>query len=63
MVKEPGNAVLRKLHKLEKWWCLTPRSQEGGVWRYKNSARQYLLRENTKNSVFREQNTIRVARR
>ena len=30
-VKEPGNAVLWKLHKPEKWWRLVPRNQE--TWR------------------------------
>jgi len=32
MVNGPENAVLRKLHKLEKWWRLAPKSEEGGSW-------------------------------
>jgi len=32
-VNEPGNAVLRKLRKLEKWWRLAPKNEEGGAWR------------------------------
>jgi len=51
-VNKPGNPVLQKLHRLEKWWHLVPRSQEPGAWRYKTSARQYLLRKNMKNSIF-----------
>jgi len=30
-VNKPGNGVLRKLHKLEKWWRLEPISEEGGA--------------------------------
>jgi len=36
-VNELGNAVLRKLCKLEKRWCLVPKNQEPGPWRYKTS--------------------------
>ena len=32
-VNEPENAVLRKLRKLEKWWRLAPKSEEGSAWR------------------------------
>jgi len=39
MVNESRNAVLRKLRKQEKWWCLTPRNQEPGAWSYKTSVR------------------------
>jgi len=31
-VNKPGNAILGKLHKLEKWWRLAPRSEESGAW-------------------------------
>jgi len=43
-----GNAVLPKLCKLEKRWRLAPRNQEPGAWRYKTSARQFLLHEKYK---------------
>ena len=60
-VNEPGSAVLRKLRKLEKWWCLAPKSREPSPQRHKTSVRRYLLRENTKNNIFREQNTTGIA--
>jgi len=49
-VNELGNAVLRKLQT----------RKIGGAWRHETSARQYLLRENTKNIVFCEQNTTLI---
>jgi len=48
MVNEPENAVLRKLRKLEKWWRLAPRSEEGGAWRDQTTARRFLLCEKYK---------------
>jgi len=32
-VNKRGNVVLRKLRKLEKWWRLAPKNEEGGAWR------------------------------
>jgi len=47
-LNEPGNAVLQKLRKPKKWWRLMLRNQKPGTWRYKTSARWYLLREKYK---------------
>jgi len=57
-VNESKNTILRKLRKPEKWWRLVPRNQELDAWRYKTSARRFLLREKSEKQHFFMKRTL-----
>jgi len=53
-INELENAVLQKLHKLEKWWRLAPRSKDVAPGGTELPPGGFCFAKNTKNNVFRE---------